>query len=151
MVVLLGYRYGWTPALDIQDLPGETHEQALQRKVDPLLQASRRKNMQLDNLEISVTELEVRYGGLAASGRRMPLLCYFREIDSNPEIPYSYLPEDEAHFARLNDLKQRIARVAGGQLRTYHLQPDDNGSIQATMANFSALLARDVIDFLKPE
>jgi tetratricopeptide (TPR) repeat protein len=151
MVVLLGYRYGWTPTLDDPDLPGETREQAQRRKADPLLQASRRKRMQLDDLEISVTELEVRYGGLESSGREMPFVCYFREIDPALGVPESYLPEDDAHYVRLNQLKQRIARVAGRQLRTYRVRPDQNGSLQDSMSDFATMMAEDVINFLKPK
>ena len=102
MLVLLGERYGF--------MPGQT---AIARE-------GRRKAMTLQDLEISVTALEVEYGALRDQESLRHTWFYFRELTG--DIPADYLPESEAHRRKLEELKARVRRLAGDRVRFYRPQ-----------------------------
>ena len=99
MVVILGYRYGWIPSQTLVET------------------TANRYALNLDDLEKSVTALEIEYGALADPARLKNTLFYFREIQGTP--PADFLPEDAAHAARLETLKNRIRQLTGDRVRTY--------------------------------
>lgn len=127
MVVILGYRYGWIPSQD-----------TLKNSAD-------RKNMILQDLEMSVTALEIEYGALRKAPERT--LFYFREIDN--AAPDRYLGEDEEHTQKLNALKDRIDRLSGRNLRTYHVKW--NGQALEGIDGFARTVERDILKMLLPE
>ena len=92
MVVLLGYRYGWIPSSQLIE------------------SAAARKKMQLDDLEKSITALEIEYGALSGKRTARRTLFYFREIIN--EAPDIFQSEDAAHQKKL-DLEQQ-GRTADG-------------------------------------
>ncbi len=94
---LLGERYGF--------MPGQT---AIARE-------GRRKAMTLQDLEISVTALEVEYGALRDQESLRHTWFYFRELTG--DIPADYLPESEDHRRKLEELKARVRRLAGDRVR----------------------------------
>jgi len=129
MVVILGYRYGWIPSAS-------------------LVQATaQRYSLELDDLEKSVTALEIEYGALAGPARLNNTLFYFREITGMP--PADFLPEDDAHTARLEALKSRIRRLTGGRVRTYTLGWEQDGFTGGDV--FADILCRDLEQILQPQ
>lgn len=63
-------------------------------------------------LEQSVTALEIEYGTRSNPEQLERTLFYFRAFEG--EVPASYGPEDPQHVAKLEDLKGRIRKLAGG-------------------------------------
>ena len=129
MVVILGYRYGWIPS-------------------EALVQATaQRYALELDDLEKSVTALEIEYGALADPARLNNTLFYFREIDGAP--PADFLPEDDAHKARLDALKGRIRRLTGDRIHTYTLRWEETGLTGGEI--FGDMLCRDLEQILQSQ
>lgn len=126
MIVILGYRYGWIPSQD-----------TLKNSVE-------RKKLILQDLNMSVTALEIEYGAMCRPERT---LFYFREIDN--DAPEKYLGEDEEHIQKLNELKRRIENLAGRNLRTYHMKW--NGQKLEGIDEFAKLVEEDVLRLLQPE
>ncbi|MDO5106752.1 MAG: DUF4062 domain-containing protein, partial [Coriobacteriaceae bacterium] len=89
-VILLGDRYGWIPK------PAQIRSQANLKK------------MHLDDLEISVTALEIEYGAFC---RQYTPIVYFREAVG--DVPGDCLAEDEEHRAKLEALKARLRALCG--------------------------------------
>ncbi len=96
MIILLGERYGWIPDEEM------------------IHSVSDRKRMQLDDYEISVTALEIEYG---AFFRKAKTLVYFREAEDG--FSADGVEEDELHRKKLAALKEKIRRIAGGNVKTY--------------------------------
>ena len=88
MVVILGDRYGWIPSKDLTQ------------------SAAERKKIELEDLQISVTALEIAYGALSTPERCRQALFYFRHIES--DCPRDYSVEDAEHEEKLNQLKAKI-------------------------------------------
>lgn len=127
MVVILGYRYGWLPPEGLIE------------------KAARRRSLSLDNLEKSITALEIEYGALpeAASSNT---LFYFREFDG--DIPDHCAPEDAEHSALLKQLKERIVRLSGGLVKTYRVRW--NGQSLEGVEAFANTLAEDLEALMLP-
>ena len=126
MVVILGDRYGWIPSEGLVDA------------------VAQRRRLRLDDLEKSVTALEIEYGALRDPVRTRNTLFYFRELDGG--APADYLPEDADHARRMAALKEKIHRLSGGNVRTYRLRWNGGGfdGIEA----FADLLCSDLEDLL---
>lgn len=129
MVVILGYRYGW--------IPSQTLVEA----------TANRYALNLDDLEKSVTALEIEYGALADPARLKNTLFYFREIQGTP--PADFLPEDAAHAARLETLKNRIRQLTGDRVRTYTLRGEQDQLLGAEA--FADMLCQDLAEILQPQ
>ena len=129
MVVLLGYRYGWIP--------------------EPRLikNAADRKHLTIDDLERSVTALEIEYGALCDRKKFDNTLFYFREIEGS--VPPDYLSEDRVHEEKITALKERIRKLTGGKIRFYTLKW--NGSNFDGVEAFAKMLADDIMQMLLPE
>lgn len=128
MVVILGYRYGWLP-------PGELIEEA-----------ARRRRLSLDSLQKSITALEIEYGALPEAANAQTLF-YFREFDG--DIPAHCASEDAEHFALLRQLKERILRINGGQVKTYRVCW--NGQSLEGISDFANTLAEDLEALMLPQ
>lgn len=131
MVVLLGYRYGW--------IPGE----------NLIKTAAERKKLELDDLERSVTALEIEYGALCDKKKLDNTLFYFREIKG--EAPSDYFAEDDEHNEKekILALKRRIKDMTGGRIKEYSLKW--NGSGFDGVNAFAEMLAGDIIDMFMSE
>ena len=129
MVVLLGYRYGWIPDADL------------------IKTAAARKRLELDELQRSVTALEIEYGALCDEKKFRNTLFYFREIEG--DAPSDYLAEDKEHEEKISALKNRIKNITGGKVKEYTLKW--NGSGFDGVDAFARMLAEDIKDMLMPE
>ena len=129
MVVLLGYRYGWIPDSEL------------------IRTAAERKHLELDDLERSVTALEIEYGSLCDRAKFDNTLFYFREIEG--EAPSDYLSEDEEHAQKVAALKQRIEDMTGGRIKHYTLCW--NGEGFDGVKEFAEMLAEDIKEMLLQE
>ncbi len=131
MVVILGDRYGWIPS---EELTGN---------------AARRKAVQLDDLRISVTALEIAYGALSTPERQRSTLFYFRHIED--ECPADYAVEGVEHKQKLEELKATIDRITGGRLRHYTVRWNSQAQRLEGVDAFAEMLAEDIGAILAPE
>ena len=92
-VILLGERYGW--------IPGRAQ----------IRSEAERKRMELKDLEISVTALEIEYGVFS---RKYTPLVYFRETSGR--VPKEMKAEELAHRIKLEALKARLRKLCGDGL-----------------------------------
>lgn len=129
MIVLLGQRYGWIPS-----------EELIRQAVED------RQDFALDELEKSVTALEIEYGALNRPQQLARTLFYFRELEGQP--PEEYLAESPRHTAKLNALKQRICKLSGGNVKTYRVRWDSASQSLQGMEEFAAAVIRDVSGLL---
>ena len=129
MVVILGDRYGWIPD---SKLIGDV---------------AASKKLSLDDLEMSVTALEIEYGALSGTDNLDNTLFYFREFES--EVPNEYSAEDDAHKHKLEELKMRIDRLSGGKVKHYTVSWD--GNKLNGIEQFASMLASDISSLLEPE
>ena len=129
MVVILGDRYGWIPS-----------ESLVRSTADKYA-------LELDDLEKSVTALEIEYGALSSTSKFANTLFYFRQIDGLADAEYRV--EDEAHARRLRELKERIWRLCGERVRTYTLHWRQ-GALEG-VENFAHMLCEDLMQILLPQ
>ncbi len=114
MIVLLGQRYGWIPP------------------VDQIREAGAQMNFIPNDLNISVTELEIRFGIYTAKGQLDRCIFCLRE----PMDETSLTPEQKEVFLSANDedahrmaiLRQKILNTPGAHVITYRLE-SDNGNL----------------------
>lgn len=125
MVVMLGYRYGWIPNSKLIE------------------NAAKAKEMQLEDLQKSVTALEIEYGAF----KNCRTLYYFREIEG--QAPEDYQSEDKEHAEKLSALKQLIYEKSGGNIKTYKLKW--NGNCFDGTEDFAKMLAEDIKAMLMDE
>ena len=126
MIVLLGNRYGYIPDNGV------------------IRNAARIKQLELEQLEISVTALEIEYGFLSRKTKPR-VLFYFRETINAPD---DYQSEDAEHAAKIAELKSRILKVVGDNYRTYTV---DYSAGAPDMSEFADMVAADVTQSLLPE
>ncbi len=133
MIILLGERYGY--------IPGEAHiRSALQHHKDLL--------EQLEDLEISITQLEIEHGLLTHPEKKPHVYIYIRRMQGQ-DIPSVYTSESPLHKEKLNRLLQRIHAVAESQVRYYDIQIDD-GKCRG-MDAFSHMVRKDLLEDLHQE
>ena len=133
MIVILGYRYGWMPENE-----------------DLIKKAADRKKLQIEDLQKSVTALEIEYGSLSDKTKFQNTLFYFREIDG--EFPAEFDGEDDEHTSKMNALKQRIRDFdtkTGKHIKEYHLEW--NGNSFDGVKEFAHMLAEDIKEMLMPQ
>lgn len=131
MLVILGDRYGWIP------------DQGL------IADAASRARFALEELEQSVTALEIEYGALSNPEQLERTLFYFREFAEEPPAPYR--SEDPHHAAKLQTLKERIRKLAGNRLSTYTLGWDPEANRPVGLELFAALVESDVRGLMERE
>lgn len=131
MLVLLGERYGFMPGKAAID------------------KEAKRKDMELEQLEISVTALEVEYGALLDKETLANTWFYFRELSSEEELPPEFLAESREHEQKLNALKDRIRQLAGDRIRFYQASWKD-GAVTGLEA-FAEQIEKDVKEQLRSE
>lgn len=129
LIVIIGDRYGWMPGAEAIEKTAAT------------------KGLLLDDYDISVTALEIEYGALAESGRRMNTIFYFRETTG--DVPESFRESDSRHAERLAELKEKIREIAGDRVRSYTLDFAD-GEI-CGIESFGKMVAEDISELLVPD
>lgn len=125
MIIIIGARYGWIP-------DAATAEDLVRHRIDSL-----------QDLERSVTEMEIEYGALS---RKYPGNClfYFRNADYS-RFPASYQCESPLHEKRIGELKERIRRITGGEgLREYTISWDPETERPDGVAVFARMVEEDV-------
>lgn len=133
MIVILGERYGWIPE---EQLIAETIQE--------------KKDFALDELEKSVTALEIEYGALTQKEQLKRTLFYFREFEDE-NMPAIYQTEDEHHAGKLRALKERIVKLAGGQIKSYTVGWDRERECLTGVGHFAELVIRDIRELLEQE
>lgn len=132
MIVILGERYGWIPE---------------ERMIENALEG--RPDFTLDELEKSVTALEIEFGALANAEQMKRTFFYFREIKGEPtEI---YKSEDVHHAEKLLKLKARIRKLAGEQVRNYTVSWDEENQGLAGLDEFARMAAEDIQSVMEEE
>lgn len=122
MIVILGDRYGWIPS-------------------DTLIEdTAKRKKIELDHLRKSVTALEIEYGALHNEKTAQNTFFYYREIEN--EFPSDYLSEDEEHKKLLNQLKEKIKRICGKNIKTYKVHYNENNTYE--LDSFENMIYEDL-------
>ena len=131
MLVILGERYGWIPSREL------------------IAGAAGRAHFALEELEQSVTALEIEYGALADPEQMERTLFYFRGFEG--EVPALYQSEDAHHAAKLRALKERIRKLAGGRLKTYTLGWDEAENRPLGLEHFAEMVESDVRGLMEAE
>ncbi len=132
MVVILGERYGW--------IPGEQLMQETLRQ---------REDFRLDDLEKSVTALEIEYGALREKNQLENTRFYFREFDGF--MPGQYRREDIRHEKKLRSLKKRIRELAGDNVRVYHVHWDEAHQCPVGQEKFAQFVIEDLKTLLRKD
>ena len=108
MIVLLGQRYGWIPP------------------VEQIRQAGELVDFDPGDTNISVTELEIRFGMYVAQGQLDR--CFFclrdpmQEAALTPEQKDIYLSANDEDAQRMAALRQKILNTPGARVITYGLE-----------------------------
>lgn len=133
MIVILGERYGWIPE---EQLIAETVRE--------------KKDFALEELEKSVTALEIEYGALTKKEQLRRTLFYFRGFEDE-NMPSIYQTESEHHAGKLKDLKERITKLAGGQIKSYTVGWDEERECLTGVEYFAELVIQDIKKLLEQE
>jgi len=128
LVVILGERYGWIPDKDL---------------VRGVLEY---KHFSIEDMEKSVTALEIEYGAMTPDRRFEHTLVYFRHLDNPPE---DYMAEDEEHKRKLDELKARVAALPNATVKEYTAHW--NGSELLGVREFATMLSDDLYAIMRPE
>ena len=125
MLVILGERYGWIPEPETMRAAEESRE-----------------GLNLDDLEKSVTALEIEYGALHSREQLSHTLFYFREFEG--PVPDGYGQEDALRAKKLAELKTQIRKFAGDNLHTYTVSWDRGKQVLKGMEQFASQVTEDV-------
>lgn len=129
MIVILGYRYGWIPESS-ETIESET----------------KRRSLDLEELEISITALEIEYGGLASDIKRRNTLFYFREIEN---APIEFYDIDDTYVKKLTSLKKRILKLSEGRVKSYSVIWQENQEYD--LESFINNVRDDIINYYLPQ
>lgn len=132
MVVLLGERYGWIPS---EALMAET--------------VQNRRDFALQELDKSVTALEIEYGALKNTEQLDRTLFYFRQMEGTPAEDYS--AESERHAEKLQQLKQRITNTVGSRVKPYTVRWDERQGCICDLDDFAETVIADLRDLMEQE
>ncbi len=122
-LILTGYRYGWIPDRDI------------------VANAAKAHRLYLEDLEKSVTALEIEYG---VCHLKQPTLVYLRNI-AEDTVPGIYDYEDAYHQKKLQELKNRILALGNTTVHEYTVHMKDGVPCAEDIRAF----ALQVIEHLK--
>ena len=101
MIVFIGKRYGWIPGEDLMKYTVDNHS-----------------IMDLDDYDISVTELEILYGAFYDKSKFERILFYFREIDGDIPNNYKDYYEEKSEYGKdkLSRLKEKIKSIVSCEI-----------------------------------
>ena len=106
MIVFLGERYGYVPG-----------KKSIYEEVE-------RRGIDLEDLEISVTHLEIEYGAFHNQDTLEHIWFYFREMECLGEKPGLQDSLEREYQEKLTNLKQRIKTLAGERVHFYKIGSD---------------------------
>lgn len=129
MVIILGDRYGWIP----------------DRKI--ISHAAELRKLQLDNLDKSVTALEIEYGAMLKERRA---LVYMRQIIGT-DIPDIYRTENPENDVRLSRLKKKLCELTNSTIISYTIHMDAGKPCQDDIDAFAQQLVQDLEAVLAPD
>ena len=132
MIVILGARYGWIPGKQLM-------QETLRQKRD----------FWLEDLEKSVTALEIEYGALREKKQLENTRFYFREFDG--PMPADYCGEDRLHEEKLQSLKRRIKALAGDRVRVYRVHWDEEKHCPVGQEQFAQFVIEDMKALLQKD
>lgn len=135
LLVLLGDRYGWMPDTAMLD------------------RAAAQKGFTVDELQKSVTALEIEYGALSQKDFSR-CLFYMRQISFDTitgKCPDAYRAEDEHHKEKQRRLKERIEFVAKDRVRYYHAEWDAINHVVTGLDDLCNMIVRDVQTMMESE
>lgn len=131
MLVMLGERYGWIPEPEL------------------LKNAASTKDYLLEDLDKSVTALEIEYGALGDPDVLKRSIFLFRE--PMPEADDDYQSEGEEYTKRLNALKDRIYKIAGDRVFSYQLRWDNEKKRPTELNRFTDIVIEQLHILLEQE
>lgn len=131
MIVLLGQRYGWIPEKEI------------------VQSAAERGGMELDDLDKSVTELEIEYGALQNPERAKNVLFYFRNFAGF--CPSFCTVENAEKSQKLAELKARIRKLPGAHIREYTVWWNETNHRLMGLEHLAGMMIEDVTELLRDE
>ena len=129
MIVILGERYGWIPPKNL------------------IASVAEKKKLQLEDLQLSATELEIEYG---TKIHKNHMLFYFRELDG-ALIERRYLAENKERHEKMTDLKSRIMRMTYGTVHKYKVHFDEDGICEADIDHFANMAYEDIRRVMLPK
>lgn len=129
MVIILGDRYGWIPDSKI------------------ISHAAKLRELQLDNLEKSVTALEIEYGAMLKERRA---LVYMRQIIGT-DVPDIYRTENPENYVRLSRLKKKLYELTNSTIISYTVHMDAGKPRQEDIDAFAQRLVQDLETVLAPD
>ena len=106
MLVFLGERYGYVPGKEY------IYKEAVKR------------NLELEDLEISVTQLEIEYGVFHNKETLEHTWFYFREVELLEAEASCMDSQEQQYQTKLASLKQRIKNLVGDRVIFYKIGPD---------------------------
>lgn len=135
-IVLLGERYGWIP----------------QENLFANLNDSRFESFEKD---ISITEMEIRYGALEKEMNAEKCIFCFRNPEVSDMIPKEYqkdyLPESEVHQEKLNLLKQKIRARYENNIIDYTASWDEKENCVSGLEQFAKMLEEKLMELIVKE
>lgn len=121
-IVLLGERYGWIPESNV-------------------LEHMQDNRLEKIGKDISITEMEIRYGTLDRELEPEHCIFCFRNSEFLSKIPEGfrkdYMPESEVHKAKLDKLKRRIRDIKGANILEYDADWDDQNQKVCGLDSFA--------------
>ena len=125
MIIIVGERFGWIP-------PEST-----------VKQISMQREIELSDLQTSVTALEIEYGTFV---KNRYSLIYFREIEGD------YAPEwgseDSFHKEKLELLKNRLCSLSNGKVKPYKMRFSGGVANKDDLNSFAQTVYEDVSEYL---
>ena len=132
MLIMLGERYGWIPK-----------EQTIINALET------RRDFVLDELEKSVTALEIEFGALKEKTELDRVFVYFREMGQVPSD--EYLCEDKYHAEKLAKLKMRVQKQLPNRVKTYQLTWDNTEQKMIGLDTFAEMVISDIGNIMEAE
>ena len=143
LIVLLGERYGFQPGKELIQKAAENRGFRLSEEEDTD-----------EGADISVTELEIRYGILAAE---KPKVCVYMRTFANgneEEIPKICRAENDECAAKLKSLKERIKKWETDKdivIQDYQVKCDAKSEEIENLDSFREKIVDDIKNMLKQE
>ncbi len=132
MIVFIGDRYGWIPGEDLMKYTVENHSL-----------------LELDDYNISVTELEILYGTFFNPSQFERTLFYFRNIEGS--VPDYYLETYNENCTKLNKLKERIKLNTKAKVYDYNIKWNDKDKKWEGYDFLSDKITKDIENLMKDE
>lgn len=135
-IVLLGERYGWIP---------EQH----------LLEGMKDERLKNIGTNISITEMEIRYGSLDRKMDKEHCIYCFRNASLLEKLPAEYKKdyeaESEIHKAKLDELKMCIRQMESANILEYEAEWDEQNGKVCGLETFAEKLENMLMEIMRKE